>query len=597
MSAWSIFLKTRNAKLKTADEAGQVLIAVVILFTAILTTVIVGLVSPILSQVQMAKNLQQSKQSVFAAESLAEDMVYRFKTGKHVSASESLEVGGAEATASVTTGGGMQTITVNGDYFDLERSITISLSQGSGIAFNYGLQAGNGGVTMQGNATVNGNIYANGSIDASGDSHITGSAFAADSAALAPSIVNEAPMPPEGSITFRNSWSTEDFAQSFQVPDTMPLNKIQFYIKKVGSPPNASVRLVTDNNGSPSTNTISIGGVSLNAGQVTGSYGWIEVVFEENPSLIPGTTYWIVLDSSNDSSSKYFIVGASTGYASGAAKRGRYGGSWSATNLDGYFRIYTGGFTSSIGDSIEIGGDAWASNVQGADIGGFLYCLTGSGNNKSCDMSRGVPPAQPLPFSDANIEEWEEEAAAGGTVEGDYNVAWWQSETLGPKKINGDLSVTGLGAKLYVTGPIWVTGNVRVNWNGKIILPSTSEGRSIMLVADGRFAVTDNGEVESQSNGSYLFLVSTSECPNAPNCGWGGDAPAISISASGGAIAANAQKGTVTLSGNADINAVTANSIEMKGDAEVTYDEGLASPEFVGGPSGGYTISGWGEVE
>src|SRR3989344_5519270 len=155
MSAWSIFLKTRNAKLKTADEAGQVLIAVVILFTAI-----VGLVSPILSQVQMAKNLQQSKQSVFAAESLAEDMVYRFKTGKHVSASEALEVGGAEATASVTTGGGMQTITVNGDYFDLERSITISLSQGSGIAFNYGLQAGNGGVTMQGNATVNGNIYA-----------------------------------------------------------------------------------------------------------------------------------------------------------------------------------------------------------------------------------------------------------------------------------------------------------------------------------------------------------------------------------------------------------------------------------------------------
>src|SRR3989344_3945365 len=109
-------------------ENGQVLIAVVILFSAILTTVIVGLVSPILSQVKIAKNLQQSKQSYFAAESLAEDLVYRFKISKNVSASESLTLAGASASASVTISGGTQQITAQGDNYSLNRSIQISLS-------------------------------------------------------------------------------------------------------------------------------------------------------------------------------------------------------------------------------------------------------------------------------------------------------------------------------------------------------------------------------------------------------------------------------------------------------------------------------------
>src|SRR3989344_256361 len=169
MSAWSIFLKTRNAKLKTADEAGQVLIAVVILFTAI-----VGLVSPILSQVQMAKNLQQSKQSVFAAESLAEDMVYRFKTGKHVSASESLEVGGAEATASVTTESGAQHITAIGNTDDAIGSVRITLSLGTGIAFNFGVQAGEGGFYLDNTSSVSGNVYSAGPVVGAGGNIIRG---------------------------------------------------------------------------------------------------------------------------------------------------------------------------------------------------------------------------------------------------------------------------------------------------------------------------------------------------------------------------------------------------------------------------------------
>src|SRR3989344_5946789 len=506
MSAWSIFLKTRNAKLKTADEAGQVLIAVVILFTAILTTVIVGLVSPILSQVQMAKNLQQSKQSVFAAESLAEDLAYRFKTGKQVSASESLEVGGAEATASVTTGGGMQTITVNGDYFDLERSITISLSQGSGIAFNYGLQAGNGGISLTGGSSIEGNVYANGSIDAI-NATISGTVVAADSVDATIAANNDSPSTPTNSINFRNVSASQDFAQSFQVSTSSPLNMMRLYMKRVGWPSDITVRLVTNSGSSPSTNNISIGDVGIDPGQVTSAQGW-------------------------------------------------------------------------------------AVHVEGESVSGQLYCTVGNFNNKACDASRGTPPALPMPFSDANIAEWKAEAETGGTHTGDYSIGW-QGATLGPLKITGSLSIAG-GGTLTITGPVWVQGNISLGGGGDITLPSTSLGRSVMLIADGRITINGGGQVLSESNGSYLFMVSTSECPNAVGCS---SNPAISIAGGGGAIAVNAQGGTVPISGGAHLNAITANHISISGGGSGTYDEGLASPEFVGGPAGGYTISGWGEVE
>lgn len=574
---------------------GQVLLAVMVLFTVIITTIVVGIASPIVGQIQTAKNLRISKQAFFAAESLAEDMTYRFKNGLSVSASESFVLDEADASASVTTAGGAQEITATGDAYDLTRTTRIRLSQGSdGIAFNYGLQAGNGGVTMGGGSTINGNIYSNGSIDAV-SAYITGTAIAANSAALAASIANETPVSPPNSITFRNASSVQDFAQSFQVPDGTPLNKIQFYMRKVGSPPNITVRLVSDNSGSPSTNTVSIGSVSLNAGLVTGSFGWIEVIFTQHPSLIPGTTYWIVLDSSSQSSSSYFVIGANTAYANGAAKTGSYGGSWSATSLDGYFRIYTGGFTSMIGGAsyvggVRIGGNAWASDVRGASVQGSLYCITGGNNNKPCDTSQGTPPAQAMPLSDANIEEWKTEAEAGGTITGDYTVGS-RGAPVGPKKITGNLTISG-GGTLTVSGPIWVVGNITLNGGGEISLPSSFAGRSVMLISDGRVSVSGGGEVESHSTGSYLFMVSTSKCPNDLNCS--GNA-AISISGGGGAIAANAQAGTVSLSGGAEINAVTAHNINISGDTTVNYEQGLASPEFVGGPSGEYTIASWRE--
>ncbi|HEY4487350.1 MAG TPA: choice-of-anchor R domain-containing protein, partial [Candidatus Paceibacterota bacterium] len=452
-------------------QRGQVLLGVVILFTVIVVTVVVGLAGPILSQVHMTNNLQQSKQSYYTAESLAEDLAYRFRTGKQVSASETLSMGNTEATANVTTEGGQQHIRADGDLNDLIRSVYIILSQGSGIAFNYGTQTGNGGFIMSNNAGVNGNVYSNGNITGSNGSFVIGTAVAASSVAQSADQVNDTPLPPSDSITFGNANGTQDLAQRFQISVDAPANNVSVYIRKVGSPSNATVRITSDNGGSPAATSLT--SATLSAAQVTSSYGWVTVVLPTGVSLLSDATYWIVIDASTNSSN-YYVLAANTNYTNGQAKIGRYGNTWSDTfpvGLDGYFRFYIGGQTSTI-SGLTVGqvdiGDAWAHTVTGSTIAGTNYCQNGSGNNKECDTSKADPGPQPYPVSEGNIAEWKA-AAAGGTVyAGDKTIS--TPTSMGPAEITGDLTVN---ATLTLTGVVYVHGTISISNNQQVIIDSS----------------------------------------------------------------------------------------------------------------------------
>lgn len=581
-------------------EKGQAMLTAVMFFLVISLTIILGITNPLVKQIKGGFEKYKSDQSYYLAEAALEDAVYRLKTNKTIGSSETIILNGNSASATITTTATGKQITTSSTINNNVRKLETDILMGAGVAFNYGLQAGNGGVDMDGGSTVNGNIYSNGNINAI-SATITGSAVAADSASLTADISNDTPATPASSITFRNQSSSQDLAQSFQVSNTSPLNKVQFYIKKVGSPANATIRLVADNNGSPSTTQIPIGSVSLNASQVTTNYGWVEVVFASTPSLQPGTTYWIVVDNSSQSSSAYYVIGANNSYSNGEAKTGAYSGSWTATNLDAYFKIYTGGITSQIGGAtystgLMVGsngvGNAWANIVKGTSVAGSLYCLTGLNNNKSCNTSKGIPPSQPLPYSDSNIDAWKTDAESGGVITGNYTVGS-AGASLGPKKITGNLTVNG-GGTLTMTGTLWVVGDVTVTGGGKIVLPANYGLNSGTIISDGRITINGGGSAGSGTSGSYLFVVSTSKCPQDVTCG---GSSAITITGGAGAIAANAQQGTVALSGGANIKAVVGNSISITGGSTVTYDQGLASPSFVSGPTGGWQIVSWKEVE
>src|SRR3989338_6670370 len=203
------------------------------------------------------------------------------------------------------------------------------------IAFNYGVQAGNGGFSLSGGSSINGSVYSNCNVVATNGVTITGSAIAANPASLTADQVNDQPStigPCTSStcITFGNSSSTQDFAQSFRVSDALPLNNVQFYIKKVSTPGNETVRIVNDNSGSPGTTTLMTS--TFTASSVTTNFAWVTVTLPSTPVLDPSQTYWIVIDGSNNGS-RYYIIGAnSNGYADGTAKLGQYGGSWSGTS-------------------------------------------------------------------------------------------------------------------------------------------------------------------------------------------------------------------------------------------------------------------------
>lgn len=587
---------------KIQTNKGAAMMIVTIFFVIISFTILVGIVTPVIREYKIASDNFASKKAYFLAESGSEDAYYRIKNGKQISTSEALSIGNdTTMTTITTTGGNQKQIDSLGSSNNYQRKSTLKLSTGAGIAFNYGIQTGSGGFTMVGGSGIIGNVYSNGNIIATNGVTITGSAVAADSAAVTADQANQTPTVPASSISFRNVSASQDFAQSFQISTNTSINNIQFYIKKVGSPSDATIRLVADNGGSPSTTTLPIGTVTLSSGQVTTNYGWVSAVFASYPALIPNTTYWVVIDNSTQNLSNYYVIGANNSYAIGAAKTGTYSGSWTSTNLDGYFKVYTGGLTSMIGGDTYMGGvkigtgvvgDAWATKVQGASVAGNLYCTTGLYNSKSCNTSKGSPPSLPMPFSDENISDWKTEAATGGTITGNYTVGS-ENGTLGPKKITGNLLVNG-GGTLKLTGTIWVVGTVTLTGGGNMILPANYAKNSETIISDNIITIEGGSSAGSGTPGSYLFFVSTSKCPNSVGCSGNS---AIAVSGGAGAIAVNAQDGNVALSGNAALNAVVGNSISVIGGSHVTYDQGLASPSFVSGPSGGWNLDTWKETQ
>ena len=290
----------------------------------------------------------------------------------------------------------------------------------------------------------------------------------------------------------------------------------------------------------------------------------------------------------------------------------------------------TSGPTSYIGDgvgnpwmgTVVIGtegvGDAWAYKVLGANVAGNLYCQlpatfpTGSKNNKDCDPSRGIPPAQPMPFTDENIIAWKNAASAGGIITnpiGSNSSTCRQNKncpcpgnsssdnnakncvvddvdaTFGPGKITGNLTVNG-GGTLTLTGTVWVVGKVTVTGGGNIKLPANYALNSETIISDNLVTINGGGSLGSGNPNSYLFIVSTSTSNSA-----------ITVTGGAGAIAVDAQKGTVVLSGNASLNAAVGKTITATGGTNVTYQQGLASPSFQSGPSGGWTFGGWGETQ
>jgi hypothetical protein len=568
-------------------QGGYALVTALIFFLAGGAAVVSAIADSVLREAKTVRNEYTSKQGYLASESSLEDALYRIKNGKALGTTEVLSVGTAHATTTVTTElDGSQTVFSSGDQSGTARSVVASVAQSGGVSFPYALQSGLGGVDMDGSSRVIGDLYTTGSIRGCSSCVVTGMAVAAGKSSSNLDQDNSTPTTPITSINFGNANGTQDLAQSFTVSDTLSLTNLQIYVKKVGSPSNATVRIVTDSNGSPSTSVLASG--TLSSSLVSMSYTWQTISLTANPILSAGTTYWIVIDA-NSSSSKYYVAAGNTGsYASGMAKVGRYGNSWSAASpsgVDAYFKVSIGSTQVGLSGENQYNqlqvGSGYAYTASYINASGILYCQMGVFNNKSCDTSRGDPVIEPDPINGAAINTWKSEAAAN-TYNGNYSVGGVMNVALGPKKISGDLTITDSGI-MRVSGTIWVTGDILID--GASTLRPDDPSKSYVVIADGTISLGGSAQILGGS-GSHILLVSTSSAD-----------PAVTISGAANDIVVYAGNGGLYVTGSGAVNVAAANHVKLDGAGSIQYDADASTLNLTSGGSQGFDIKSWEEAE
>lgn len=577
----------------------------ILMFLIISLAVVLGVSTPLGSQIKAAGNYTLSLQGYAGAEALNDDAFYRLNKGLSLPASISLYLNNSTSTATVSDVGSMKEVTSQGTAGSLIRTVRSSFKAGEGVAFNYGLQVGNGGFVMSGGATVNGNVYSNSDITGSGGPVITGTAIAANTSQPTADQTSSGSTTPLNTITIGTSASNQDFAQSFTVSTSSSLTEVRLFMKRTAlfdNIPNATVRIMNDSSGKPGSTTYTSGTLSIS--QLTTSYGWVSI----SPTaytLNASTTYWLVIDTSPWSYdvSKYISLAAESNiYANGSGKQGRVGtaSSWvnpSPSTLDGYFEIYVGGDYGLI-NGIIIGtgsiGDAQAHTVNGSTVSGTIFCQSGSGNNKVCDTSRVDPSQNSNPISDGNITQWKEDAEAGTIRNSSWSLGGsTATSTPGPMKIIGNLSL-GSGAVLTINGTLYVTGSITLSGSSMIVLGSSYGTSAGIIVTDGLVDIGAGGNISGNGNtGSYALLVTTNSCiQGVGSC----SSNAIEASGGTGSVVLVAQNGGIKFSGGASAKSAAAYKIIMSGGTTLNYETGLANIDFSSGPGGAWNVDSWNEV-
>ncbi len=601
-------------------DKGAALLIAVVFFMLSSTAVIGSIVSPVSREYHVSSQSYSSKQSYYLAESGVEDALYRLQNRMTISNTETISLNSSSATTTITDAGlGIKNILSTGNVSNYQRKISAAVNVGSGLSFTYGIQAGDLGLSMGQSTVVNGSVYSNGNISGGQGSNasVTGSATAANSIASSADQQNGSGTPAYN-ITLNQNSNTTDIAQSFQVSTSGRLSQISLYLKKIGSPSNGYVYIVNNNNGLPSNNYLTRSTVS--ASLVSTTYGWVNITFSTNPQLSTNTTYWIVFDGGS-SHENYYTIGANASYNNGTSKIGNYyrqednnQNIWNAnnpSNADIFFKVFLNGGSGSI-DNINVGtnnvGNTYAHSVTNSNIAGTNYCQTGSHNNKSCNTSLADSPPIGFPISDQNIADWENDALTGGTINGNYTINS-NNVSLGPKKIVGDLVVDN-GHTLSLTGNIWVTGNLIVD-NSATIQPSSSYGASsVAIIVNGTVTVQRYGNLQNSGTvGSYVLTLTTSTCPSGNGCdnnshnyyenhdNYINNNNAINLASHVDAGILYAANGTITTRRNAYARQITGYGISLGSSSELVYDSGLINQNFIGGPSGAWTINGWGESQ
>jgi len=573
-------------KINFKSNRGFAALLATVIILSVVVIILAALSLTTLVEQKISRNFIKSSEAYFVAEGGIEDSLYRIAKGKNFLATNLLNVGSGTATINISGTNRDKTIVVNGDKENRFRSLEVKLAiTTADVSFYYGIQVGEGGLVMGNTSQVNGSVYSNGNIQGGNGATITGDAWVAGSV---PSL-DQQWTNTDSDFIFGKQGNEIDVAQSFTPSVSEKLIKVSLYLKKFGSPGDKTIRILTDDGGEPSKDLVSAGAYgTLMASKLSTNYGWVDTALVTPPNLSAGTKYWILVDTSADSNN-YFSWGkdSSDAYAGGTGKyspRWDVGNpSWSATGGDLAFRTWMGGATNFL-DTMIVGGNAHAHTISNSAVNGDAYyqVIAGStvGGTKFPDSDD--PATEELPVSAANIADWKAAATTGSPIVGDYTLDNGDIDSLGPKKIIGNMNILN-GADLTVTGTIYVTGNVVLDNVCKVRLGAGYADTSGVVVVDGTVSVSNNCVFFTSVAGSYIMFLSTKS------------GNAIDIANSTDTVIFYSSAGNINV-GNATLKEVTGYKITVANSAQIIYESGLASAKFSSGSGAGWLITSWQEV-
>ena len=255
-------------------------------------------------------------------------------------------------------------------------------------------------------------------------------------------------------------------------------------------------------------------------------------------------------------------------------------------------------------ENITIQKSGHAYRIEDSHIGEDAYYTELISTTVMGDMHPDTDPADPVdfPISEEMKGAWKEVAEAGDVINCSGKHVINSSQTLGPAHITCDLEISG-NHTITLRGHVWVEGDIEVK-NSPIIKIDASLGdESVVLIADdpsdrlnkGVIVLGNNPDFQGAdgSDKSFIFMVSTNESASE-----GGTIVAVEEgNLLTGDIFIYADKGEIMVRNNINITGLTAYRIRARNSATIFYQDGLADTFFSTGPSAGYVITSWREVE
>lgn len=148
-----------------AKNRGAALITAVMFFVIISLVVVTGISTSVFRDYVTVREFEKSKGAYYLSEAGSEDAMYRIMNLDAIDAQEIISLDGNKATTTITTISAIKkTIGSIGDILFNTRRVKSTLTVVSGASFNYGVQAGDGGVYMSSTSAITGNLYSTGPV-------------------------------------------------------------------------------------------------------------------------------------------------------------------------------------------------------------------------------------------------------------------------------------------------------------------------------------------------------------------------------------------------------------------------------------------------